>query len=151
MTLSERGGIKLLKMGSVSQWYLLSMGCHFVDSNPSLVFSWTSFSPSTSSPSTSIQLAIGFSVSQTCPLFSVPLINYKWLKQIPCVNACMWNLGAWYVCPCAKVFPSCLTLRDRMGCSSQAPLSMGFSSENTEVGCYGIDDLICKNRIETQT
>ena len=55
------------------------------------------------------------------------------------------------MCPCAKVFPSCLTLRDRMGCSSQAPLSMGFSSENTEVGCYGIDDLICKNRIETQT
>ena len=45
MTYSERGGIKLLEMGSLSQCYLLSVGCHFLNLNPFLMFSLTSLLP----------------------------------------------------------------------------------------------------------
>ena len=36
----------------------------------------------------------------------------------------------------AKSFQSCPGFCDPMDCSYQAPLSLGFSSKNTRVGCY---------------
>ena len=42
------------------------------------------------------------------------------------------------VCVCVLVTQPCPTLCDPMDCSQQAPLSTGFSSKNTGVGCYAL-------------
>ena len=51
----------------------------------------------------------------------------------------------WVVCVCvyAKLFQSCLTLCDPMDCSSQAPLSMGFSRQEywSRLPCPPLGDL----------
>ena len=45
---------------------------------------------------------------------------------------------AFVLCVCAKSFQSRPTLCDLWTLARQAPLSMGFSSKNTGVGCHGL-------------
>ena len=44
----------------------------------------------------------------------------------------------YHLCMCSKLLQSCPTLCDPMDCSCQAPLSTGFSRQDTGVGCHGL-------------
>ena len=44
----------------------------------------------------------------------------------------------YHLCMCSKLLQSCPALCDPMDCSCQAPLSTGFSRQDTGVGCHGL-------------
>ena len=54
------------------------------------------------------------------------------------VESLCWILQFTHCIVHVKLLQSCLTVCDPMDCSHQAPLSTGFSSKHTEVGCHAL-------------